>query len=885
MKKFFLLALVLIGSLATMAQFPGAGAGNKGGQQAPANIGHVYGKVVDTAGKPLADVSVMLLQNKFDTVTKKRKEVLLKGIITKANGEFSFNELPMFGPLKLKISATGYTAHEQAVQFQMKMDNAPVQKGGNADPAAAMSAMSSALNAFDKDLGNIKLEIDVKQLQSVTVTASKPTLRMDIDKKVFTVDKNIVSAGGTALDVMKNVPSVNVDIDGNVSLRNAPPQIYIEGRPTTLTLDQIPADAIESVEVITNPSAKYDASGGTAGILNIILKKNKKSGYNGNVRAGVDKYGAVNGGADINLRQDKFNFSASFNGNQMKSKTTGTTDRINYADTPQTVINQVNRNNMNGGFMFGRVGLDYFVTNRTTFSLAGIKVHGKFSPEEIIRISTDTMYSGGVMKSYSERTSTGDREFNANGLTFGFKQLFPKEGEELTADANYFSGKNEGNSLYNTDFYAYSNGAKTGNMLQKVLNNGGNRFLTIQTDYVRPIGKKSKLETGLRAQLRKVENDNYNYLWNSSTGQYDLITNATANYENTDNVYAGYVSFTSSVKDFGYKLGLRAESSEYEGVLTNTNQKFGNSYPISLFPSVFLSQKLKNKQELQFSYTRRINRPNFFQLIPFADYTDPLNITKGNSALVPEFTNSFEVSYSKSFTGNNTFLASAYFKRSTDLITRYQDKQYDAVIGSEVLINTFINANSSRTVGTELTSTNTINKWWDLTSNVNLYNSKINTGNVNGLEQDAMWSWFGKVNNNFKLPRNFSVQLSGTYQSKTNLPVSQGGGFGPPMMQAQSAAQGYIKSVYGVDLAIKKTFLKNNAASATISFNDIFRTRRQQQYSYSEYFEQNYDRLRDPQMIRLTFTYRFGKMDMSLFKRKNLKSDGGMGGATDGMQQ
>src|SRR6185436_1490671 len=143
-----------------------------------------------------------------------------------------------------------------------------------------MAAMSSALNAFDKDLGNIKLEIDVKQLQTVTVTASKPTLRMDIDKKVFNVDQNIVSAGGTALDVMKNVPSVQVDIDGNVSLRNAPPQIYIEGRPTTLTLDQIPADAIESVEVITNPSAKYDASGGNAGILNIILKKNKKSGYN-----------------------------------------------------------------------------------------------------------------------------------------------------------------------------------------------------------------------------------------------------------------------------------------------------------------------------------------------------------------------------------------------------------------------------------------------------------------------------------------------------------------------------------------------------------------------------------------------------------------------------
>ncbi len=883
MKKILALTIVLVYSLASLAQFPAASTNAKGGQQAPANMGHIYGKVTDSAGKPMGDVSVLLLQNKFDTVSKKRKEVLLGGISTKSNGEFSFADLPMFGQLKLKISATGYKPYEQAISFQMKMDNNQAPKGNNSDPSQAMASIGSAVNAFDKDLGNIRMTIDVLQLQAVTITASKPTLRMDIDKKVFSVDKNIVSAGGTALDVMKNVPSVQVDIDGNVTLRNAPPQLYIEGRPTTLTLDQIPADAIESVEVITNPSAKYDASGGNAGILNIILKKNKKSGYNGNIRAGVDKYGAVNGGGDFNIRQDKFNFSVSLNSNQMKSKTTGTTDRLNYADTPQTLVNQINNNTTRGAFIFGKVGLDYFITNRTTLSIGAVKVHGEFRPEEIIRISTDTFYNNGNMNSYRERISTGKRVFNANGLQLGMKQLFPKEGEELTADLNFFSGKNEGNSLYNTDFFAYSNGSKTGSTLQKVLNNGTNQFLTIQSDYVLPMKNKSKLETGARVQLRKVSNDNFNYIFKTSDNEYELIPSATSNYKNSDNVYAGYVSFTSAIKDFGYKLGLRAESSAYEGTMTNTNQKFSNSYPVSLFPSVFLSQKLKQKQEIQFSYTRRINRPNFFQLIPFTDYTDPLNISKGNSNLVPEFTNSMELSYSKSFSGNNLLLASVYFKRSTNLITRYQDKQYDPVIGGEVLINTFINANSSRAIGSELTSTNTVTKWWDMTTNINLYNSKINTDNVNGTSQDAIWSWFGKFNNNFKLPKNFSAQLSATYQSKTNLPVSQNSGFGPPMMQAQSASQGYIKSSYGVDLAIKKSFLKNNAASATLSFNDIFRTRRQEQYSYSEYFEQNYSRLRDPQMIRLTFAYRFGKIDMSLFKRKNLKGD--MQGATDGMQQ
>ncbi len=883
MKKILALTIVLICSLASLAQGPAASTNAKAGQQVPANMGHIYGKVTDSAGKPMGDVSVLLLQNKFDTVSKKRKDVLLSGFSTKSNGEFSFADLPMFGQLKLKISATGYKTYEQAVSFQMKMDNSQAPKGTNSDPSQVMASMGSALNAFDKDLGNIKMTIDVMQLQAVTITASKPTLRMDIDKKIFSVDKNIVSAGGTALDVMKNVPSVQVDIDGNVTLRNAPPQLYIEGRPTTLTLDQIPADAIESVEVITNPSAKYDASGGNAGILNIILKKNKKSGYNGNIRAGVDKYGAVNGGGDFNIRQDKFNFSASLNSNQMKSKTTGTTDRLNYADTPQTLVNQINNNTTHGAFIFGKVGLDYFITNRTTLSIGAVKVHGEFRPEEIIRISTDTFYNNGNVNSYRERISTGKRVFNASGLQLGMKQLFPKEGEELTADLNFFSGKNEGSSLYNTDYFAYSNGNKTGSTLQKVHNNGTNQFLTIQSDYVLPMKSKSKLETGVRVQLRKVSNDNFNYIFKTSSNDYELIPSATSNYKNSDNVYAGYVSFTSAIKDFGYKLGLRAESSAYEGTMTNSHQKFSNSYPVSLFPSVFLSQKLKQKQEIQFSYTRRINRPNFFQLLPFTDYTDPLNISKGNSNLVPEFTNSMEVSYSKSFSGNNLLLASVYFKRSTNLITRYQDKQYDPVIGGEVLINTFINANSSRAIGSELTSTNTVTKWWDMTTNINLYNSKINTDNINGNSQDAIWSWFGKFNNNFKLPKNFSAQLSATYQSKTNLPVNQNSGFGPPMMQAQSASQGYIKSSYGVDLAIKKSFLKNNAASATLSFNDIFRTRRQEQYSYSEYFEQNYSRLRDPQMIRLTFAYRFGKIDMSLFKRKNLKGD--MQGATDGMQQ
>jgi outer membrane receptor protein involved in Fe transport len=545
---------------------------------------------------------------------------------------------------------------------------------------------------------------------------------------------------------------------------------------------------------------------------------------------------------------------------------------------------------MNGGFLFGRAGIDYFITNRTTLSLSGVRVHGSFKPEDILK--TDSAYENGNHINYSERNTNNSREFNATGLQGGFKYLFPKQGEELTGDINFFSGKSENSALYNTNIYDVYGGVQTGNIQQKVLGNGTNQFLTIQADYVKPLKGSAKLETGLRAQLRELSNKQGNYFYDAATGQFREISSASSNYENTDNVYAAYASFTNSYKNFGYKLGLRAESSQYEGTLVDTKEKFKNDYPISLFPSVFLSQKLKNNQELQLSYSRRINRPFFMQLIPFIDSTDQLNWSRGNASLRPEFTNSLEASYSKTIKGGHNILASVYYKKSTDLITRYLDTLTIAG-GTKRPLNTYINANSSRSIGTEFTSQNTIAKWWDMNTNVNLYNSKINIDPKLGASQEPIWSWFGKINSNFKLPKSFTVQLSGTYQSKTNLaPSGSGGGQrgggpgggGPGGGFSQSAAQGYIKAYYAIDAAVKKSFLKNNAASVTFSVNDIFRTRKFDQYSESAFFIQDSHRIGDSPMMRLSFALRFGKMDMSLFKRKNVKAEGeGMQGAMEGM--
>jgi ferric enterobactin receptor len=871
MKKIYFLAMLTFLSLQLFAQFPMGGGASRAGQ-APPSIGNVYGKVVDSLGKPISEVSVVMLQNRLDTVSKKRKDVLLKAIITKPNGEFNFTELPVFGGLKLKISAIGYKPIEKAVAFQMKMEAGSSKPG---DQAGQMAAVTGMMNSFVKDLGNIQMHTEARVLENVTVTAAATGLKLDIDKKVFSVEKNIVSAGGTAVDVMRNVPSVQVDVDGNVKLRNAAPQIYVDGRPTTLTLDQIPADAIQSVEVITNPSAKYDASGGNAGILNIVLKKNKQSGYNGNITGGVDRRGGVNAGGNFSVRQNKVNFSAAVMVNQMRNRSTGSTDRLNYGDT-QTHVYQNNMNRTNGAFVFGKVGLDYFITNRATLSVSGIKVHGQFDPSETIDITTDSLFNNGMKKTmYSQRLTSGSRTFNASGLQMGYVYNFPKAGEQLTADANYFTGKNSSNSLYTTNYYNGSNISST--QLQQMLAEGSNKFLTLQADYTNPLSANTKLEAGIRSQLRNTISDNQNYrgIPNSTLVK---IPGGTNNYKSDDDVYAAYVSVKSSIKNFGYQVGLRAESSQYKGQLLNTGEKFSNKYPVSLFPSIFLSQKLDNKQELQASFTRRINRPNFFQLIPYTDYTDSLNITRGNPNLVPEFTSSFEVSYGKTFKGNNNLLGSLYYKHTNDLITRYLSRDINPFTGKEDIINTFVNANSSYSYGAEVTSVNYLAKWWDVTTNLNLYKSKINTDNINGYSQDAMLSWFGKFNSNFKLPENFTIQLSADYQSKTNLPInnSQGGGFGGGggFGQAQSSSQGYIRPFWGMDIAVRKSFLKNNAATVSLSFTDMFRTRKQDQHSESIYFTQDYYRLNNPQMVRLNFSYRFGKMDISLFKRQNLKSTG-----------
>lgn len=890
MKKSALALLVLILGLSSFAQTPqGMGAGRMGGGQ-NFNIGHFYGKIIDSkTGKGVDGASLQLMGNKFDTVRKKMAPATLKAQITESNGDFSLENLPLMGNFTLKISAVGYKAIEQKLSFGIK----PPQGGMGGE-----GAREQMLSMVDKDLGNIKLDPDVAILNNVTVTATRQLFEMGVDRKVFNVDRNLTSAGQTATEVMKTIPSISVDIDGNVTMRNSTPQLFVDGRPTTLTLDQIPADLIDKVELITNPSAKFDASGGNAGILNIVLKKNKKTGYNGGIRVGVDSRGKINGGGDLNFRQNKLNFFVAGMYNQRKSISTSTTDRENFNNGIPigSILQQSNPVN-EGSFRFLRGGFDYLIDNRNTISVAGNFGRGQFKSKDEQRIDS-------LMLSkyrFNRVNQNSESNFRNNGAQLSYKHNFAKSGHEWTGDLNYNYSKNDSRNNINTQSYKSLFEFNSPLISQLSETGGTTKNTTIQTDYTNPITDNQKLEIGGRLAVREFENTNYQYLLNPGTGSYVLSRSLSNNYSYTDKVYAAYANYSIKVKKWSYQLGLRVESSTYRGSIVNqqkvdTTQNFSVDFPLALFPSAFVTYKLSDKEDLQLNYSRRINRPNFFQLMPFIDFSDPYNLSMGNATLKPEFTNSFEIAYNNSYKKGANFLVNAYYKHNTNLITRYIDsipnpdtaKLYQN--SDSVWVNTYINANNSETYGIELTNRMPLTKWWDMTANLNIFNSKINVSDPKlATLSNQRTSWFAKLNNNIKFMRTWSVQLSGEYYARTVLPQEGGrmgggrGGGGGMFFGggAQGTAQGYINPRYTFDIAVRKdwTWKGGNSASLTLSMNDFLRTQLYSTYNESPSFIQTIERRRDPQVLRLNFSYRFGKFDVNLFKRKNTKDS--MNGAGD----
>lgn len=867
MKLIFSLFSLLL-TLSLFAQPPGGRPGG-GGQM---NVGRFYGKIVDSkTNKPIDAASVQLYQNRVDTATKQRKDVLVTGQLTQANGDFSLEGLSPMGNYKLLITAIGFKTIERTINFGLK-------------PGLSGEEMMSLV---DKDLGNIKLEADVQQLSEVVVTADKPTLQLGIDRKIFNVDKNIVSQGGTGVDVMRNVPTVNVDIDGNITMRNSAPQIFVDGRPTVLTLDQIPADAIQSIELITNPSAKYDASGGQSAIINIVLKKNRRVGYSGSVRVGVDMRGRFNGGGDLNIRQGKVNFFANIGLNQRRSIGFGETDRNSFGDNiPNTMFTR-NRSISEGMFNFGRAGIDFLIDNRNTITFSGNFGGGNFDFLNQDYIRYDSAYST-PKTIWSYRETDGMNKFRNAGASLSYKHNFPRAGKEFTFDVNYNKSRSENDQFINDSKWYDQNWTNLYQKQTQLITSGGNNsFIVAQADYADPINENIKFEGGARAQIRYFES----FQRNSFNGG-PVNTALSNDFKYVDYVHAAYGTFSQKIKkaNLNYQVGLRVESSKYDGEQIGKPGRFQNQFPLALFPSIFLSKTFEAKQDLQLNYSRRINRPNFFQLLPNTDYSDIFNYQTGNPNLKPEFTNSLELTYQKTYgEKNNTFLATLFGKQTNNLISRYLYKGKLGESSDSANISTWVNANRSYAAGVELVFRNTVSKWWEINYNVNVYYSKIDGSDISADLANERTSYTVKLNNSFRLGKGWSMQLSGDYNSRSILPVSSGGGGGGRGGRggggfggggfgggSVSTTQGYIDDNYYVDFGVRKEFkIKKNTAFVSLNWSDVFSTRRNNVFSQSSILEQYSWRRRDPTFVRLNFNYRFGKFDATLFKRKNTRSEGG----------
>jgi len=796
----------------------------------------IYGKLIDKqTGKAIEAASVQL----YPLDKKKTAANLLDGMLSRPNGEFKFEKLPDANSFRLVITALGYTTQEQVITIT-----------------------EAGKGIFERDLGNIVMETSFKQLSNVTVSSGKPALQMGIDRKIFTVDKSLVSAGGTAIDVMKNIPSVSVDIEGNVELRNSTPQIFIDGRPTILTLDQIPADHIDKIELITNPSAKFDAAS-SGGIINVVLKKNKRFGLHGiaSVSGGTPEVFAAN--LNLNLRQGKFNFFVSAGHNQSGGNAKGETLRKNKDNGIITdYFNQYSKNGRNRNFNSIRFGTDFFINNRNTITISQSINKGIFGNDETQ--NQEYLNSDKILERYGIRRSAGESGFNRNSTRLNYKYNFPKEGKEITADISYNNGSRDNNSnivnlFYNPDGSEYQ-------PQSTVWNNGSSneKQWTFQTDYSNPLTERTKIEAGLRSYHNNFLS--YYDAFAKDNGQ-DIKLPLSNNYAYKEMINAAYFTYSYKKETFSYQLGLRAEHSKFDGELVDSAYKFGYEYPAqlkniwdALFPSFFVTKRITEDDELQFNYTRRIRRPRFWQLNPYIDINDPSNIRQGNPQLQPEYVNSFEFNYSKNYKGGN-FLGVLYFRSNPRDITQYSDTitaaQYqqlnNAAVDPNAILNTYINASTTNRYGAEFTLQHKIGKNFEITPTVNLQYRTVNA-KINNLDlSNKGFNWEGKLISNYKIEtqkkslfNNMSFQLIADYESASVIP------------------QGKSKAEFDVDFAIRKDFLKNKKASLTFAVSDLFNTRRWGTIYDTERFYQDSYRRWSVRNFRISFSYKFGDANFSL---------------------
>lgn len=814
LQKLFI-AVIFTGltSLIASAQ-PGPGIGY--GSMPPS--GTLKGKILDKqSGDPVEYASIVVI--------KLRDSSIITGGITNTSGEFLLEKIP-YGRYKVQVKFIGYSQWEN-------------------------TNITVSPKAKDVDLGTINITVASQAMEGVTVSGRKEMMTHSLDKKVINVDKDLASVGGTALDVMQSVPSVTVDFDGNISLRGSTNvNILIDGKPSQMTsLDQLPAAMIESIEVVTNPSVKYDPDG-MAGIINIVLKKQKIVGTNGMVSLTAGNNNRYMGSVNLNFKRDNWNIFTNVDFRSFNFDGYSNSYSKSYlSDIPYIK----NTTDFTRKMTFGgvRLGADYNINPKNTITLSTWLNTRKFSGnEDLVSSSYDSALN--VVDFYKQNRTTSNNDGFESEFTLSYKKDFNVKGRTLTADAFFSNGPETSSSMRRKDFYT-SAGVLTNQYpeLEKTdTKEPGTRF-TIQSDYVSPIGNGGRLESGVKAILRS---DNSDYLvWEGDSTTQSWIVNQTYsnNFIYKEHIYSGYASYSNTWGKLSYMGGVRLEQSLSKSEQKTTDSTF-NKNIFSVFPSLHLSFEVATGHDLIFSYSRRINRPRSRVINPFLVKQDANNVSYGNPNINPEYVNSYEVGYG--FKKVKTNITTTFFYRqTTDVIAQ------KVTLVNDIFETTYDNLNSSVNYGVEVVASSPIFKWWRINGSYSYFHAEINGAGVTS-DAKSSNSWTAKIASVVFLPKGIEFQQNFNYRSPIVTSGTGGRGF-------SAGGQGIMARMWSLDLGLKKNFLKNKA-TITARVSDVFKTTTFNSTTYGDNFETNYERGRNSRMFFIGLSYKIND-----YRRSSKKPD------------
>lgn len=805
---------------------------------------NLSGKIIDSASSnPLDFVNVALYKQDGDAP--------IKGIVTDENGHFQISSVEN-GKYTLQFSFVGYNTYSR----------------------------NFTVNGKDMNFGNIRLTEDSKMLSELEVVGMSSQMRFEIDRKVFSVDQNIAAAGGSASEVLENIPSVEVDQEGNISLRNNESvEVWINGKPSGLTaenraqiLQQMPAESIESIEVITNPSAKFDPEG-TAGIINLVLKKNRKAGYYGSVSGGLmyPDGGTLGGslGANINFSSSKIDAYANI-GYRAMSRVGGSYSELEslYADST-TMLTQDNKNTSKHKGLFFRAGIDYHINDKNTIGISGMGMNGGGDTESNVDYLLKDNRGAELEKYYRRNEEDGNR--NHFNLSMDYKHEFNKKGTELLANLSYSRFRMSNPSVYHqTDVFPT---ALETNIEQNSTSESDN--LQFKLDYTNKISETGRLEAGWQSNISNRYSDSDGF--DISNGTIPLYAYFNI-FDYSEQIHAAYITYGERFfEKLSAQAGLRGEymlrnmeSKDINGIVDIDYEK---SY-FELFPSLYLGYSITKRDEIQLNYTRRISRPRGHQVNPFRDYSDPTNISFGNGSLTPEFSSAFELNYLRSW-DNHSLSASAYYRFTDDVVQRISymlDENEDEEVRRQ-MESTYMNISQSQSSGVELVAKNRLFKILNLTSSVNFYYGKVNQGIYinpnNGIEEEVIkgqesFSWNARVMGNIMFSPTFTGQVAAQYRSP------------------RAIAQGRQESDYSIDLGLRKSFFNRNL-NVSVNVRDLLDSRRRKSTTSGEGFNKYSESYWHGRTFGLTVSYNFGNMQPKRNQRINQSDTNSMDMDTDSM--